>query len=139
MAADPNQTVQSFIDLCARHEEDFYRFVHEVHIHDNGLFDNLMGWLEGILQFLRNGPGKTLDMNRLFEDAVRAGTIDEAVAKCEIDSIIKYYSDRKRWHERKTREKMAQNTATSPVANGFVIPGPEHMFKSSDFGVDEVG
>ena len=47
VSADPNQTVQSFIDLCGRHQDNFYKFVHEVHIHDNGLFTALMGWLEG--------------------------------------------------------------------------------------------
>ncbi|KAF8472542.1 hypothetical protein BDZ91DRAFT_715245 [Kalaharituber pfeilii] len=129
MAADPNQTVQSFIDLCTRHEENFYKFVHEVHIHDNGLFDKLMGWLEGILQFLRNGPGKSLDMNKLFENAVKSGLIDEHVAKQEIDSLIKWQASRKRWHESKTRQKMA--------SNGWMNTAPENMFKSSDFGVDE--
>ncbi|KAI7677079.1 hypothetical protein KC353_g22719, partial [Hortaea werneckii] len=33
VSADPNQTVQSFIDLCERHEADLYKFIHEVHIH----------------------------------------------------------------------------------------------------------
>merc|ERR1711881_544451 len=55
-SADPNQTVQAFIDLCARHENDFYKFVHEMHKHDNGLFDALMGHIEDILDFLRKGP-----------------------------------------------------------------------------------
>ena len=132
MAADPNQTVQAFIDLCTRHEENFYKFVHEVHIHDNGLFDKLMGWLEGILQFLRNGPGKSLDMNGLFRDAVEAGVIDAVVAKREIDDLIKWQAARKRWHESKTRQKMASNA--TPWQNS----APENMFRSSDFGVDEV-
>ena len=130
MAADPNQTVQAFIDLCTRHEENFYKFVHEVHIHDNGLFERLMGWLEGILQFLRNGPGKSLDMNRLFEDAVKSGLVDEEIAKREINSLIQWQADRKRWHAGKTRQKMA--------SNGWMNTAPENMFKSSDFGVDEV-
>ena len=128
MAADPNQTVQAFIDLCARHEENFYKFVHEVHLHDNGLFDKLMGWLEGILQFLRTGPGKALDMNALFLQAVQKGQVNEAVAKQEINALISWQAARKLWHENKTRQKMAND--------GFT--GPEHMFKSSDFGVDEV-
>jgi hypothetical protein len=55
-SADPNQTVQAFIDLCARHEHNLYKFIHEVHTHDNGLFVQLMGWLEGILRFLKEGP-----------------------------------------------------------------------------------
>lgn len=132
LSADPNQTVQAFIDLCTRHEENFYKFVHEVHIHDNGLFDKLMGWLEGILQFLREGPGKSLDMNQLFEDAVKSRKINEIIAKEEIDSLIGWQAERKMWHEQKTRQKMAGNDKT------FMNPGAD-MFKSSDFGLDEVG
>lgn len=131
MSADPNQTVQAFIDLCMRHEDNFYKFVHEVHIHDNGLFDKLMGWLEGILQFLRNGPGKSLDINHLFENAVRNGLVDETSAKLEIDSLIEWQTARKRWHEVKTRQKMASSHS------GFMNAGAD-MFKSSDFGIDQV-
>ncbi|KAM5446234.1 hypothetical protein MaudCBS49596_006787 [Microsporum audouinii] len=132
ISADPNQTVQSFIDLCTRHQQSFYKFVHEVHIHDNGLFASLMTWLEDILKFLREGPesGGTLDMNALFQGAVSAGQIDKNIAIAEIDAIIKWHSDRKKWHQDKTRQKMA--------AEGFneQIPGAT-TFKSSDFGLHE--
>ena len=112
MSQDPNQTVQSCIDLCARHEANFYKFVHEVHIHDNGLFDRLMGWLEGILKFLREGPrgGGKLDMNALFQGAVDVHMIDKDKAIEEINALIKWHEDRKRWHEDKTRQKMAAET-----------------------------
>src|SRR5271169_2866233 len=30
LSTDSNKLVQSFIDLCTRHEEKFYKFVHEV-------------------------------------------------------------------------------------------------------------
>ncbi|GKT83356.1 PX domain-containing protein [Colletotrichum tofieldiae] len=77
-SADPNQTVQAFIDLCQRHEHNFYKFVHEVHTHDNGLFDQLMGWIEDILEFLRKGPKNgTLNVNALFEGGVSSGIIDK--------------------------------------------------------------
>ena len=133
VSADPNQTVQAFIDLCARHQHNFYKFIHEVHIHDNGLFGALMGWLEDILEFLRKGPkGGKLDMNALFQGGVAAGIIKKDVAIQEINALIKWHSDRKRWHHDKTRQKMAAETASVDV-----IPGSE-TFKSSDFGLDEV-
>ncbi|KAI9838658.1 MAG: hypothetical protein M1819_004972 [Sarea resinae] len=132
VSADPNQTVQSFIDLCARHQDNFYKFVHEVHIHDNGLFEQLMGWLEGILQFLRYGPsGGKLDMNALFQGATDVGQIDKTVAKQEIDDLIKWQEDRKKWHQDKTRQKMAAEGA-SPEAPG------SSTIRGSDFGLDEM-
>ncbi|KAL8839990.1 MAG: hypothetical protein Q9170_001532 [Blastenia crenularia] len=131
VSADPNQTVQSFIDLCARHQDNFYKFVHEVHVHDNGLFSQLMGWLEGILEFLRHGPkGGKLDMNALFQGAVDMNQIDKAAAIAEIDHLVKWQEERKKWHQDKTRQKMAAETSSSSA------PGSA-TFRSSDFGINE--
>ncbi|KAJ9493073.1 hypothetical protein VN97_g134 [Penicillium thymicola] len=131
-SADPNQTVQAFIDLCARHEANFYKFIHEVHRHDNGLFQSLMGWIEEILDFLRNGPaGGKMDINALFQGAVGVGQIDKELALTEINQLIKWQEDRKRWHLNKTRQKMA-----AEGTSGETIPGAT-TFKGSDFGLDE--
>lgn len=132
-SADPNQTVQAFIDLCARHEDNFYKFIHEVHLHDNGLFQSLMAWIEEILEFLRKGPrGGKMDMNALFQGAVGVGQVDKDVALQEINALIKWQEDRKRWHLNKTRQKMA-----AEGTGGDTIPGAS-AFHSLDFGLDEV-
>lgn len=136
VSADPNQTVQSFIDLCARHEHNFYKFVHEVHIHDNGLFTQLMNWLEGILEFLRRGPrGGKLDMNALFQGAVDMSQIDKTKAIDEINALIKWQEERKKWHQDKTRQKMAADGVSGGQTE--TAPGTA-AFRSSDFGLDEV-
>ncbi|KAK0661138.1 PX domain-containing protein [Lasiodiplodia hormozganensis] len=133
ISADPNQTVQAFIDLCARHEDNLYKFIHEVHIHDNGLFDQLMGWIEGILEFLRKGPpgGGKLDMNGLFKLGLDSGMIDQRTAVREINSLIKWQTARKKWHSDKTRQKMAQGGDDGGEMVGMGIGG----FTSSDFGL----
>lgn len=134
VSADPNQTVQAFIDLCQRHEHNFYKFVHEVHTHDNGLFGQLMGWIEGILEFLRQGPkaGK-LDMNALFTGALSINQLDKQKATTEIDALISWQEARKKWHQDKTRQKMAAEGS----ANVEMVPGAI-SFKSSDFGIEEM-
>ena len=136
VSADPNQTVQSFIDLCARHEDNFYKFVHEVHIHDNGLFGALMAWLEDILEFLRQGPkGGKLDMNALFQGAIDMRSVDRQQIVREIDDLVKWQEARKQWHQDKTRQKMAAD------GTGATLPGPmpgAAAFKSTDFGLHEV-
>ena len=133
VSADPNQTVQSFIDLCQRHEHNFYKFVHEVHLHDNGLFGALMGWIEEILDFLRKGPkGGKLDMNAIFRGALDMNQVDKEKSIEEIDSLIRWQEARKKWHSDKTRQKMAAE-GTTPSA----MPGVG-AFKSSDFGLNEV-
>ncbi|KAF4123573.1 succinate dehydrogenase (ubiquinone) flavoprotein subunit [Geosmithia morbida] len=130
-SADPNQTVQAFIDLCQRHEHNFYKFVHEVHVHDNGLFTQLMGWIEGILEFLRHGPKNgTINIDALFTRAVESGSVDKEKAIAEIDSLIAWQEARKRWHSDKTRQKMA---AEGTGGGGLMLSG----FKSTDFGLDD--
>lgn len=133
ISADPNQTVQSFIDLCERHEDDLYKFIHEVHTHDNGLFDKLMTWIECILDFLRNGPksGK-LDMNALFQGAVELHQIDREKAMREINALIKWQTARKRWHSDKTRQKMASGGNGQSNAAG----GLGSAFSPDDFGLN---
>ena len=136
VSADPNQTVQSFIDLCARHEHNFYKFIHEVHIHDNGLFGALMAWLEDILDFLRKGPsGGKLDMNALFQGALDLGQVDKEKCLAEINELIKWQEAKKKWHQDKTRQKMAAE-GTGPIT-ASPVPGST-IFKSSDFGLNEV-
>ncbi|KAL2262042.1 hypothetical protein VTK26DRAFT_2636 [Humicola hyalothermophila] len=139
-SADPNQTVQAFIDLCQRHEHHFYKFVHEVHNHDNGLFTQLMGWIEGILEFLRKGPKNgSLDVNALFEGAVASGVIDRDRAIDEIDRLIAWQEARKKWHHDKTRQKMAADgvpAAGLGESSSSSLPGAM-AFKSSDFGLDQ--
>ncbi|KAF2968843.1 hypothetical protein GQX73_g4740 [Xylaria multiplex] len=131
-SADPNQTVQAFIDLCQRHEHNFYKFIHEVHTHDNGLFNQLMGWIEGILEFLRNGPaGGAVDINALFEGAVSSGQLDKTKAIEEIDQLIAWQEARKKWHHDKTRQKMAAEGSASDAG----LPGMGTL-SPSDFGLD---
>ncbi|KAI1356334.1 hypothetical protein F5Y01DRAFT_301272 [Xylaria sp. FL0043] len=131
-SADPNQTVQAFIDLCQRHEHNFYKFIHEVHTHDNGLFTQLMGWIEGILEFLRNGPaGGAVDINALFEGAVSSGQLDKTKAIEEIDQLIAWQEARKKWHHDKTRQKMAAEGSVNEAG----LPGMGSI-TASDFGLD---
>ncbi|KAH8166042.1 hypothetical protein CIB48_g2207 [Xylaria polymorpha] len=131
-SADPNQTVQAFIDLCQRHEHNFYKFIHEVHTHDNGLFTQLMGWIEGILEFLRNGPaGGAVDINALFEGAASSGQLDKTKAIEEIDQLIAWQEARKKWHHDKTRQKMAAEGSAGDAG----LPGVG-TFSASDFGLD---
>ncbi|KAF1731924.1 PX domain-containing protein [Beauveria bassiana] len=135
-SADPNQTVQAFIDLCQRHEHNFYKFVHEVHTHDNGLFTQLMGWIEGILEFLRTGPANgKLNINALFEGGVSTGTIDKVKAIEEINELIAWQEARKKWHNDKTRQKMAAESNTGGGGlGGSLVTGLS--FDVSDFGLD---
>lgn len=110
-AADPNETVQQFIDVCSRHQDKFYKFLHEVCAHDNVLIPKGLQWVEEILGFVRNGPrgsgNKSVDMNGLFEAAVADGTVERETCMAEIDALMRWHEARKHWHYRKTKQKLA--------------------------------
>jgi hypothetical protein len=126
LSTDSNKLVQSFIDLCTRHEDKFYKFVHEVHIHDKDLlFTHLMKWIELILSFLRNGFSSKVDMNTLV---FSTPGVDVPVALNEIDSLIQWNKDRKAWNERRLRAKMASAGESTVPQGGFSVV---------DFGLDE--
>lgn len=95
-----------------------------------------MGWLEGILDFLRHGPGGggKLDMNALFQGGMDSNLIDKNKAIREINSLIKWQMARKKWHSDKTRQKMASGGDEPDALLGGGIAG----FKSSDFGLNAV-
>ena len=96
-----------------------------------------MGWLEGILEFLRRGPaGGKLDMNALFQGACDMHTIDKAEAIAEINALIKWQEERKKWHQDKTRQKMAAESGPG-LANGEIVAPGSTTFRSSDFGLHE--
>ncbi len=91
-----------------------------------------MGWIEGILEFLRNGPvGGAVDMNALFEGAVSSGQLDKTKAVEEIDQLIAWQEARKKWHHDKTRQKMAAESAINEAG----LPGMGSL-SASDFGLD---
>ena len=126
LSTDSNKLVQSFIDLCSRHENKFYKFVHEVHIHDKDLlFTRLMKWIELILSFLRNGFSSKVDMNALV---FQTPGINTSLALKEIDSLIQWNKDRKIWNERRLRAKMASAGESTMPQGGFSV---------GDFGLDE--
>ena len=90
-----------------------------------------MGWIEGILEFLRYGPkaGK-LDINALFLGAASVGQVNKDLAITEINQLISWQEARKKWHQDKTRQKMAaEGTGVETVPGALA-------FQSTDFGLD---
>ena len=72
-------------------------------------------------------------MNALFQGAVDIHQIDKVAAIAEIDNLIKWQEERKKWHQDKTRQKMAAETTTTSTSSA---PGSA-TFRSSDFGINE--
>ena len=68
-----------------------------------------MGWLENILEFLRKGPrGGALDMNAMLKGALDAGIVNNEKVVEEVNALVRWQATRKKWHQDKTRQKMAK-------------------------------
>jgi hypothetical protein len=92
-----------------------------------------MNWIENILDFLRNGPsGGKLDMNALFLGALDMNLVDKDKAVREINALIRWQMARKKWHNDKTRQKMASGGNNNDDAVG----GLAATFKPGDFGLN---
>ncbi|CDO75602.1 hypothetical protein BN946_scf184858.g42 [Trametes cinnabarina] len=84
---DPARTVQIFIDLIQRHEQAFYSFVHKVHSKGEGLFTNLMRWIELFLTLMRDGLGEPISLEFLLP---HTGADRENVLR-EVDAVALYH------------------------------------------------
>lgn len=110
LSTNPNALVQTFIDLTGRHQNSFFHFVHEAHLHDNGLFEGLMSWVELILTFLREGAAQQIDLDSIF---VSTPGLDQAKALEEIDACVKWNGRMKVWRQERLQKKMAAQADSS--------------------------
>ncbi|KAH0839734.1 hypothetical protein J3R83DRAFT_674 [Lanmaoa asiatica] len=133
--SDPSLTVQAFIDLVNRHEQSFYSFVHKVHSKGQGLFDNLMKWIERFLTAIREGIGASGlggEGNKIaLETVLPAGGEERARIMEEVDKVMHWHYLNKIAHEEKLRSRFrrvqkgartdvdAQDEATRVLINGF--------------------
>lgn len=114
---DPQRTVQIFVDLVARHESRFYHFVHQVHSKGEGLFDNLMSWIELFINFVRDGLPSPVSLDFLLPVG---GKEREDVLK-EVDAIVEYHRKLKlAHHERMTKRMTKGKESDRDVDAAFV-------------------
>ena len=123
---DPQVTVQTFIDLVARHEQAFYSFVHKVHANGKGLFESLMRWIELFLTVVREGLGSPVSLEFLLPHGGR----ERMNIMNEIDEVARYHYKLKVSHEERLRRRFrraqgqdnadAEDEATQALVHGVV-------------------
>ncbi|KAG0004857.1 hypothetical protein BGZ80_008916 [Entomortierella chlamydospora] len=77
-----------YLNLVKKHLPSFYRFVHSVHKQNDGLFHDLLEWIESILTFLRTGYARTR-INYKTEEEIRAAV--------DLDEFVKTNVDKSQW------------------------------------------
>lgn len=101
----PSNTVQAFCDLCARHEQAFYSFVHRVHTKGQDLFDALLHWIERFINLVRDGlPVEPFSLEVLLPHAGKER--QDVIA--EIDQLVDYHRKLKVTAHRRMRRKVVK-------------------------------
>ncbi|SCZ88744.1 BZ3500_MvSof-1268-A1-R1_Chr10-3g03075 [Microbotryum saponariae] len=116
---DPQQTVQIFVDLVGRHEARFYHFVHQVHSKGEGLFDNLMKYIELFINFVRDGLPSAISLEALLP----AGGQERQAMMAEVDSIVAYHHQLKKAHHDRLRKRMLKGKETEADADAAFVTG----------------
>lgn len=102
---DVTDTIQLFIDLVQRHEQNFYEFVHNVHSQEaSKVFDELIQYLDKLFTFVAQGiPGK-IDIWHSVEKVVSKQELP--ALEQEIDAICQYRYQQKMYHFERQRRKL---------------------------------
>lgn len=133
LASDPNQTVQEFFELCERHVPALFRFIHQIYINDDGLFREIMAWISGIMNFLRSGNGKQLDLNAICAMGAANG-VDVDRVHVEMNAIVEWIEARRVWREKFQQKASTKEDNIQTWQNAV----PNQGIDSSAFGLDQV-
>ncbi|KAF9434552.1 hypothetical protein BGZ76_007812 [Entomortierella beljakovae] len=78
-------TATLYLNLVRKHLPSFYKFVHSVHKQDDGIFHDLLEWIESVITFMRTGYGHPR-INYKTGEELRVGIDLDKFVKENIDS-----------------------------------------------------
>lgn len=117
--------MQTFVDLVGRHEDRFYNFVHQVHSKGEGLFDNLMKWIELFINFVRDGLPTPISLEFLLPH----GGKQRRDLMREVDLIIDYHRKIKAAHHDKVKRRMIAGESTGSDADAAFMTSVMENFQ----------
>jgi len=132
-------TASLYLNLVRKHLPSFYKFVHSVHKQDDGLFHDLLEWIESILAFMRTGYARTR-INYKTEEELRVavdlkGFVRENVDKAQLAELVReaetlqtYFGEVK---ERK-REEVRQMARASSSSSSSPMPTVDKITQDRD-------
>ncbi|KFH69783.1 hypothetical protein MVEG_04589 [Podila verticillata NRRL 6337] len=81
-------TATLYLNLVRKHLPSFYKFVHSVHKQDDGLFHDLLEWIESILTFMRTGYARP---------PIDYATGEEKRVAIDLEGLIRQNVDKEHW------------------------------------------
>ncbi|KAF9358641.1 hypothetical protein BGX26_001270 [Mortierella sp. AD094] len=83
-------TATLYLNLVRKHLPSFYKFVHAVHKQDDGIFHDLLEWIESVITFMRTGYGYPR-FDYKTEEELRVGI--------DLDSFVKENIKPEQWEQ----------------------------------------
>jgi hypothetical protein len=120
--------VQTFVDLVGRHEGSFYNFVHQVHSKGQGVFDDLMKWIEHVINFVRDGLPDPMSLEFVLP---HAGP-ERARTMAEIDAVVEYHRKLKEAHHERMRRRMVRGEGTERDEDAAFVEGVMDQLSMGD-------
>ncbi|KAG0357738.1 hypothetical protein BG005_003139, partial [Podila minutissima] len=127
-------TATLYLNLVRKHLPSFYKFVHQVHKQDDGIFHDLLEWIESIITFMRTGFARgridykteeelraTVDLDAFVKANVDASQWDQL--QSEAEELRVYFcevKDRKKEHVRQMAglDRASRSAAAAAAASG---------------------
>ncbi|KAI8357990.1 hypothetical protein B0O80DRAFT_495769 [Mortierella sp. GBAus27b] len=119
-------TASLYLNLVRKHLPSFYKFVHAVHKQDDGIFHDLLDWIESVISFMRTGYGHTRIDYKTGEE-LRVGLDLDAFVKSnvstdnwnqlerEAEDLRVYFTDVKSRKREKVRQMAGLDRASQTV------------------------
>ncbi|KAG0026827.1 hypothetical protein BGZ82_009281 [Podila clonocystis] len=83
-------TATLYLNLVRKHLPSFYKFVHQIHKQDDGIFHDLLEWIESIITFMRTGFAR---------GRIDYKTEEELRATVDLDAFVKAHVDASQWEQ----------------------------------------
>ncbi|KAF9350210.1 hypothetical protein BGX34_001352 [Mortierella sp. NVP85] len=126
-----------YLNLVRKHLPSFYKFVHGVHKQDDGIFHDLLGWIESLITFMRTGycharvdykTGEELrvgiDLNGFVKQTI--DTSDWEQLQREAEALRVYFTEvksrkRDRVRQMASLDRAATTTASPDLKSGSLF------------------
>ncbi|EIE76254.1 hypothetical protein RO3G_00958 [Rhizopus delemar RA 99-880] len=131
---EQDDSIQSFINLIMRHEQNFYDFVYKVHTQEaSHVFDELIRYVDKLFTFMTQGIPGQVDMNQCVDQAGIQSEELKGQLLAEIDSLCEYRYKQKMYRFERTRNKLMAHSGLVPnEQDEQIIEGFEELQEESD-------
>jgi hypothetical protein len=131
---EQDDSIQSFINLIMRHEQNFYDFVYKVHTQEaSHVFDELIRYVDKLFTFMTQGIPGQVDLNQCIDQAgIQSKELKDQLLT-EIDSLCEYRYKQKMYRFERTRNKLMAHSGLVPnEQDEQIIEGFEDLQEESD-------